>query len=234
MTDRIAPPTPADAMMQTRRGALGLLGAAALLLGVDGRPVAAAATDGAADANVLNEAAVLRDADIPVAGNPKGDITIVEYFDYQCPYCRKLMPDLQAVVKADGKVRMIYKDWPILGAPSPYASQLVLATRYQNKFLEAHDALIALDVKLTEDGIRENLAKAGIDVDRAVKDLQTNQDAIAKILQRSNEQASAFGFQGTPSFIIGKFRVPGPLTKEQFVLAIADAHKASKKKTNAI
>jgi len=228
MIDRIKPTPSSGAMMPTRRGALGLLGAGAVLLGIDGTPVAAAAKDG--DENVLNEAAVLRDADIPVAGNPKGDITIVEYFDYQCPYCRKLMPDLAAVVKDDGKVRMVFKDWPILGPPSPYASQLVLATKYQDKFIEAHDALIALDVKLTEDGIRQQLAKAGVDVDRAVRDLQTNQDAIAAILQRTNEQATAFGFQGTPSFIIGKFRVPGPLTKVQFVQAIADARKAAKKK----
>jgi protein-disulfide isomerase len=228
MTDRIEPTPSAGVLVPTRRRALGLLGAGAVLLGLDGAPMAALGKDG--DEDVLNEAAVLRDPDIPVAGNPKGDITIVEYFDYQCPYCRKLMPDLHAAVKDDGKVRMVFKDWPILGPPSPYASQLVLATKYQDKFVEAHDALIALDVKLTEDGVREQLAKAGVDVDRAIKDLQTNQDAIAAILQRTNEQATAFGFQGTPSFIIGKFRVPGPLTKQQFAQAIADACKAAKKK----
>lgn len=228
MTDRIRLTPPAGATMPTRRSALGLLGAGAMLFGIDGMPVAARGNDGAD--SVLNEAAVLRDPDIPVAGNPKGDITIVEYFDYQCPYCRKLMPDLDAVVKEDGKVRMVFKDWPILGPASVYASKLVLATRYQDKFIEAHDALMALDVKLTEDGARQQLAKAGVDVDRAVKDMQTNQDAIAAILKRSDEQATAFGFQGTPAFIIGKFRVPGPLTKQQFGQAIADARKAAKKK----
>ena len=67
---------------------------------------------------MLTEALVLRDPDIPVAGNANGDITIVEYFDYQCPYCRKLEPELRQVVQDDGKVRLVLKDWPILGPVS--------------------------------------------------------------------------------------------------------------------
>jgi protein-disulfide isomerase len=212
----------------TRRGALGLLGGVALLLG--DRRHASAATGETPNDDVLNESAVLRDPDIPVAGNAKGDITIVEYFDFQCPFCRKLAPDLQAVVKDDGKIRMVFKDWPILGPVSVYASRLAFATRYQNKFVEAHDALIGGDSKLTEAVVRDRLAQAGVNVDRAVADLQTNQDAIAATLKRTDVQASAFGFNGTPAFIIGKFRVPGPLTKEQFGQAVADARKANAKK----
>ena len=72
---------------------------------------------------MLTEALVLRDPEIPVAGNPDGDVTIVEYFDYNCPYCRKLEPELQQVVFDDGKVRLIWKDWPILGPVSMIATQ---------------------------------------------------------------------------------------------------------------
>jgi protein-disulfide isomerase len=215
--------------VSTRRRALGLLGAGALTLGLDITPVAAIGQP-SDDGNVLNEAAVLRDPDIPVAGNADGNITIVEWFDYQCPYCRKLEPELQQAVKGDGKVRLVFKDWPILGPASVYASRLALATKFQGKFVEAHAALIGLDVKLTEPGARDRLAKAGIDVDRALADLETNRDAIAAVLKRSDTQATAFGFQGTPAFIIGKFRVPGPLTREQFGQAIADARKAAAKK----
>ncbi|MDB5504996.1 MAG: oxidoreductase [Tardiphaga sp.] len=211
----------------SRRGALGLLGGV-MLLGASG--MSRAAPGAAKEEDVLNEAAVLRDPDIPVAGNAKGDITIVEYFDYQCPYCRKLAPDLDAAVKSDGKVRLALKDWPILGPVSVYASRLAMATKYQGKFVEAHAALIGLDSRLTESIVRERLATAGIDVDRAVADLQNHQEAIATTLKRTDEQASAFGFKGTPAFIIGKFRVPGPLNKEQFGQAIADARKASAKK----
>lgn len=218
---------PLSNVTATRRSALGLLGGA-VLLSAHGKALAAAGA--AKDEDVLNEAAVLRDPDIPAAGNPKGDITIVEYFDYQCPYCRKIAPELRAVVKEDGNVRLVSKDWPILGPASVYAARLVLAAKYQNKFLEAQDALISLDTRLTDAVARDRLAKAGIDVDRAVADLKTNQEAILAKLSQINEQATAFGFNGTPSFIIGKFRVPGPLTKEQFGQAIADARKANAKK----
>ena len=135
-------------------------------------------------------------------------------------------------MKEDGKVRLVSKDWPILGPVSVYAARLALATKYQNKFIEAHDALISLDTKLTEAVARDRLAKAGIDVDRAVADLQTNQDAIVAKLKQIDEQATAFGFNGTPSFIVGKFRIPGPITKEQFGLAIADARKAAAEEVN--
>jgi protein-disulfide isomerase len=212
----------------TRRTALSLLGAGVVALGIDGPPVAARGSPD--DGNVLNEGAVLRDPDIPVAGNANGDITIVEWFDYQCPYCRKLEPDLRAAVKDDGKVRLVFKDWPILGPASVYAARLALASKYQGKFVEAHDALIGLDVKLTEDGARDRMAKAGVDVERALRDLTTNQEAIVATLKRNDDQASAFGFKGTPAFIVGKFRVPGALTKEQFGQAIADARKAAAKK----
>jgi protein-disulfide isomerase len=212
----------------TRREALGVLGLGALMLGVDIAPGSALGQSGAAD-NVLSESAVLRDPEIPVAGNADGDITIVEYFDYNCPYCRKLEPELRQVVQDDGKVKLVYKDWPVLGPVSTAAARLALATKYQDKYVAAHDALMGTASRLTEPRIRELLGGAGIDVDRATRDLETNAKAIDAILARNNDQATAFGFKGTPAFIIGKFRVPGALTMAQFDQAIADARKAAKK-----
>jgi protein-disulfide isomerase len=213
---------------RTRRETLGLLGAGAVMLGMEIAPgPARAQSDGD---NVLTEALVLRDPDIPVAGNVDGDITIVEYSDYQCPYCRKVEPELRQVVQDDGKVRLVLKDWPILGPVSVTAARMALASKFQDKYLEAHAALIGVNSKLTEPHIRELLAGAGIDVDRATRDLATNAKAIDAILVRNNDQATAFGFKGTPSFIVGKFRVPGVLTMAQFDQAIADARKAAAKK----
>ena len=213
---------------RTRRETLGLLCAGAVMLGMEIAPgPARAQSDGD---NVLTEALVLRDPDIPVAGNIDGDITIVEYFDYQCPYCRKVEPELRQVVQDDGKVRLVLKDWPILGPVSVTAARMALASKFQGKYLEAHAALIGVNSKLTEPHIRELLAGAGIDVDRATRDLATNAKAIDAILVRNNDQATAFGFKGTPSFIVGKFRVPGVLTMAQFDQAIADARKAAAKK----
>jgi protein-disulfide isomerase len=211
---------------RSRRQALGLLGAGAAMLGL--APGLARAQ--ASDEKVLTEALVLRDPEIPVVGNASGDITIVEYFDYQCPYCRKVEPELRQVVKDDGKVRLVLKDWPILGPVSVVAARMALASKYQDKFLQAHEALIGVNSRLTEPRIRELLAGAGIDVDRLTRDLATNAKAIDAILARNNDQATAFGFNGTPSFIVGKFRVPGVLTMAQFDQAIADARKAAAKK----
>ncbi len=204
---------------RTRREALGLFAAGAAAL--------ASGTGAAQRDDVLSEGLVLRDPEIPASGNLAGDITIVEYFDYQCPYCRKVEPELRQVIQDDGKVRLVFKDWPILGPASVTAARMVLASRYQDKFVQAHDALIAINSKLTEARIREVLAGAGVDLDRLNKDLARNAAAIDAVLARNNDQATAFDFRGTPSFIVGKFRVPGVLTMAQFGQVIADARKAS-------
>jgi protein-disulfide isomerase len=209
---------------RSRREAIGLVGAGAAAwgIGLASRP----AFGQSESEDVLTEALVLRDSDVPVAGNADGDITIVEYFDYQCPYCRKVDPELQRVVKEDGKVKLVLKDWPVLGPVSVTAARLALASKFQGKYVQAHDALLGVNTKLTDDRIRELLADAGIDVDRATRDLETNAKAVDAILARNNSQATAFGFRGTPSFIVGKFRVPGALTAAQFQQVIADARKA--------
>jgi len=202
----------------TRREALGLFAAGAAAL---------ASGQGLAQRDdVLSEASVLRDPEIPVAGNGAGDITVVEYFDYQCPYCRKVEPELRQVVQDDGKVRLVFKDWPILGPTSVTAARMALASRYQDKFIQVHDALIAVNSKLTEARIREVMAETGVDLERLDKDLARNAAAIDAVLRRNKDQAVAFGFRGTPSFIVGKFRVPGVLTMAQFGQVIADARKA--------
>jgi protein-disulfide isomerase len=210
---------------RSRREMLSLLGAGALVLGMEVAP--ATAREQSDGDNVLTEALVLRDPDIPVGGNADGDITIVEYFDYQCPYCRKIAPELRQVVQGDGKVRLVLKDWPILGPISVVASRMALASKYQDKYIQAHEALIGINSKLTEPRLREVLAGAGIDIDRVARDLAANAKTIDAVLARNGDQAEAFGFKGTPSFIVGKFRVPGALTRAEFDQAIADARKAA-------
>ena len=199
----------------SRRDALALLGASAALFAM---PRAARSEP--------TEASVLRDPDNPVFGNPNGNITIVEWFDFNCPYCRKIEPEMRQVIQDDGKVRLVLKDWPILGPVSVVAARMALACKYQNKYDKAHDAMIGVSSKLTEPRIYELLAGAGVDVDRAKADLAANAKAIDGILARNNDTAEGLGFRGTPSFIVGKFRVPGVLTMDQFAQVIADARKA--------
>jgi protein-disulfide isomerase len=221
MTKAIDPARPSP--RPTRRDALGVLGAGAVMAGVIAP--GSAFGQGAGD-NVLTEALVLRDPDIPVAGNADGDISIVEYFDYQCPYCRKIEPELRQVVQDDGKVRLVLKDWPILSEISVTAARIALASKFQDKYLQAHAALIGVNSKLTEPRIYELLTSAGVDIDRLNRDITSNAKTIDAIIKRNNGQATAFGFSGTPAFIVGKFRVPGVLTMAQFEQVIADARKA--------
>lgn len=203
-----------------RRQAMGVFGVGAALA-LASRPASAHDDD-----KVLTEALVLRDPDVPVIGNPDGDISIVEWYDYNCPYCRKIAPELRQVVEDDGKVRLVLKDWPILGEVSKVAARLSLAARYQDKYLPVHEALIGVASRLTEARVRELMAGAGVDMERLDKDLAANAKSIDALLARNNEQAMAFEFRGTPSFIVGKFRVPGVLTMAQFEQVIADARKA--------
>jgi protein-disulfide isomerase len=179
--------------------------------------------------DILSRDAVLRDPDIPALGNPQGDITIVEYFDYQCPYCKKTAPELAQVVAEDGKVKLVLKDWPIFGPDSTYAARMTLAAKYQDKYEAAHDALIGAKAKLTEAAVDDLLGKAGVDVTRASADRNAHSAEIDALIARNDAQARAFGFQGTPGFIIGTFRVPGALNAAGFKRAIADARKAAAK-----
>jgi protein-disulfide isomerase len=215
-------PAPSRRQASTRRQALGLLGAGAMALGFAPGPGSAHDDHD----KVLTEALVLRDPEVPVIGNPNGDISIVEWFDYNCPYCRKVAPELRQVVEDDGKVRLVLKDWPILGEVSKLSARLVLAAKYQDKFLPAHEALIGVSSRLTEPRVRELLAAAKVDMDRLNKDIEANGKAIDAVLSRNNDQALAFEFRGTPAFIVGKYRVPGVLSMNEFEQVIADARKA--------
>ncbi len=208
-----------------RRALLACLCAVAVALGV-----LTAAAFAAGPNDILSRDAVLRDPEIPPLGNPNGDLTVVEFFDYQCPYCKKLAPEIAQLLKEDGNIRLVLKDWPIFGAVSTSAAQLALATKYQDKYAQAHDALIGATEKLTDANIPDLLTKAGVDVDKAKQDLQAHQQTIDDLLTRNNDQAEAFGFQGTPGFIVGTFRVPGVVEMKVFKQIVADARAAAKKR----
>jgi protein-disulfide isomerase len=179
--------------------------------------------------DILSRDSVLRDPDIPTLGNPNGNLTVVEFFDYQCPYCKKLAPELAKLVQDDGHIRIVLKDWPIFGDASVFAAKLALASKFQDKYAQAHDALIGASTKLTEATVNDLLAKAGVDVATATAALQAHEKSIDDLLARNSAQAEAFGFQGTPGFIVGTFRVPGVLEMNVFKQLIADARAAAKK-----
>lgn len=170
---------------------------------------------------------VLHDPDAPALGNAEGDVTIVEYFDYQCPFCKRNHPVLTDVIAQDGNVRLVMKDWPIFGAPSVHASQLVLGTVEQGDYHRANSALMATEAKLSNEQIDRVLSNAGIDVAAAGTAYRADRDRWDGLLARNAAQAAQLGLRGTPAFIIGRTIYPGALDAATLRGAIAEARRAS-------
>lgn len=196
----------------------------ALALGLAAAMAMAVALPGETRAQDLDVNAVLHDPDAPESGNPKGDVTIVAFFDYNCPFCKKAEPDLAKVVREDGNIRVVYKDWPILTESSVYGAQLALGARYQGKYQEAHDALMGIpgskaDSKRMTQAVRD----ADVDMARLQTDLNAHADEIAGLLRRNLAQADAMGLPGTPVFLIGPFKIAAALDADGFRQAVADA-----------
>lgn len=169
---------------------------------------------------------ILHDPEAPVGGNERGDVTIVTFFDYNCPFCKRTVKPMNDVVRADGKVRVVYKEWPILAKSSVYGAKLALAARYQGKYLDAHHALMALGSRPSEDAMRRAVAGAGIDMRRLEADARTHDRAITALLRRNNAQAEELGLRGTPSFMIEPFLIPTALDAAGFRQVISDARAA--------
>ena len=168
--------------------------------------------------------AILNDPEVPVSGNPKGDLTIVAFLDYNCPFCKKAEPDLIRLVKADGRIRLVHKDWPILGDASVYGAQLALAAKYQGRYDEVHRALMGSPGrKIPKERMLEAVAASGVDVARLEEDRKAHQAEIAALLQRNLDQADALGLQGTPVFLIGQLKVAAALDYDGFRQAVAQA-----------
>ncbi len=137
-----------------RRNFLSSLPLGAIALGA-GTAVGAWIAPAAAKSGKVDIEQILNDPDAPVGGNPDGNVTIVAFLDYNCPYCKGTAPDLKRFVSTDGKIRLVYKDWPILAVSSVYGARLALAAKYQGKYETAHDALMGIHgQKTTEEAMR--------------------------------------------------------------------------------
>jgi protein-disulfide isomerase len=142
-------------------------------------------------------------------GARQPDVTIVEYFDYNCPYCKTVVPTLQALLAQDSKVALIYKDWPVLGPVSTYAASSALAAGWQGKYLIAHDALISGPRLARNDQVDAILQKAGVNMDALKKDRNSHAKEIAALLARNDAEAHALALDGTPGLVVGLQLVPG-------------------------
>jgi protein-disulfide isomerase len=164
---------------------------------------------------------LLNDAANPEAGNPKGDVTVVEFFDYRCPYCKAVDVDLQKAISADGNVRVIYKEFPILGPESLVASRAALAAAVQGKYQPFHDKLLAFKGNLDDATIYAIAGDAGLDVTKLKADMQKPE--IKDQIGRNYHLADKLNIQGTPAFIIGDVLLPGAASFDDLTEAFKHA-----------
>lgn len=158
---------------------------------------------------VAGQKQMLANPGTEAVGARKPDVTIVEYFDYNCPYCKKLVPALHALLAQDPKVAVVYKDWPILGPVSVYAASSALAAGWQGKYLAAHDALLIGPRLAQNEQVDPILEKAGVNLESLKKDRVTHASEIAALLERNDQEARALTLEGTPGLVIGRQLVPG-------------------------
>lgn len=166
---------------------------------------------------------VFFDRDAPVLGNPKGKVTIVEYFDYQCPYCKTSHAMVKKIVANDGDIRLVLKDWPIFGGASVFAAQAVLGAAQIDKYEVAMEALMKTKARISENDVENALTGAGLAMKDIAAAVNSNNRKISALLDRNYRQALAFNFVGTPSFVIGKTIYPGVLDEKGLKAAIKQA-----------
>jgi protein-disulfide isomerase len=173
---------------------------------------------------------IFGDVNSPIGGNPKGDVTVVEFFDYQCGYCKMAETAVEKLLKEDKNVKFIYKDFPILGPVSVTAAKASFAAARQGtpSYIKFHDALMAKKDHLNEDMIYQTAKDAGLDVDKLKKDM--GDDAITKLIEANVELGKDVGVRGTPMFIVGEQVIPGALEYDQLKKTVDDERSGTAKK----
>jgi protein-disulfide isomerase len=182
-----------------------------------------ASADQAQKAIVDQHKEIFDDAMTPVGGNPQGDVTIVEFFDYHCGYCKQVQPSMESLIKEDGKIRVVFKELPILAPESRIAAAGALAAQRQGKYTVMHNALMSARGTLTKARVLQIGRDNGLDVAKLEKDMQLPE--IDAAIERNLKLAAALDISGTPSFVIGGELVPGAIDIDDMRKLIAKARK---------
>lgn len=167
---------------------------------------------------------LLNDPASPVSGNPTGTVTLVEFFDYRCGFCKRVAGAVTRLQQEDPGIRVVYKDFPILGEPSVFAARAALASNVQGKHTLFHEALLAADTDLTQDVVFRIAAQVGLDVMRLQTDMAD--PAVQAAIDRNHKLAADLGIAGTPGFIAGQELVPGAMELEALKDFVARARSA--------
>lgn len=168
---------------------------------------------------------LVNDPATPIVGNPNGEVTLVEFFDYRCGYCRRVLSSMQALMEEDQELRIAFKELPVLGEDSVRAARAALASRQQDEslYLDFHLALMTAR-DLSADGITKLAEQTGLDPAKLAEDMESEE--VSKAIEANYELASALGIEGTPAFVIGDTLVPGAVDKARLVELIEKARTA--------
>lgn len=158
-----------------------------------------------------------------VGGNPKGDVTLVEFFDYACPYCHAAQADIARLIAGDPKLRVVYRDFPVLSAESGEAAMASLSAAQQGKYAAFHDRMFATPGKVAHERTIATVRAAGLDEMRTAKDL--NNPALKAEIKKNLDLGRALGLTGTPSFVVGEKILSGAVGHRVLADAIAAARK---------
>ncbi len=177
-----------------------------------------------AEQNLIDYREYFASNDLPMAGNPEGDITIVEFFDYNCGYCRKAFADIQTILNEDPNVRVIFQEMPILSPSSVKMASYALAALKQGKYFEMHTALMDYKGSQTDDAYLKLAEKIGLDIEKLKADMAG--EDITQQMVKAKEIAQSLRIQGTPGFIIGEKIYPGYIGIEGLRKAVKEARAA--------
>ncbi|MEM6307312.1 MAG: DsbA family protein [Pseudomonadota bacterium] len=159
--------------------------------------------------------------DVPTLGDPNGDVVVVEFFDYNCGYCRRAGKVVADVLNTDPNVKIILREWPILGADSVFAARASLAARMQGKYADFHWAMMNSSARASEATVLRTARETGLDMDQLQQDMQS--EAVNQHIAASIEMAKDLGFTGTPAFVVGDTAAPGFIELDQMQELIAAA-----------
>ena len=160
----------------------------------------------------------------PVMGNPEGDVTLVEFFDYNCPYCRRAAEGLETLIAEDPDLRVVLREFPILGDDSVAAARASLAADMQGGYEAFHFALMGGEGRVDDAAIEAAAEEAGLDVDRLRTDMEAPE--VQAHIDASLELAEALGVSGTPAFVVGDTVVPGAVPAEDLAALVEEARAA--------
>ena len=170
---------------------------------------------------------IFRNPNDIVVGNPEGNVTVVEFFDYNCGYCKRSMADVLRLTEEDKDVRVVMKEFPILSEGSVIAAHAALAARAQNKYWELHLALMGAQGGVDSlEKVLQIAGETGLDVEKLKADIEASRAEHDKIIEETHNLAQELGINGTPAFVIDGTLVPGAAPYEQLADSVKGIREA--------